>query len=113
MRLDPLPPVGLLSCNGALTCGNAVSAAAHLNTKTSLRHPRVSFFMPKENHMPYTGGYPRASEVKVARARWDFSVDGGAVGDILIGSTGQIPSGAYITGGFVQVDTVVTGGASA
>lgn len=62
--------------------------------------------------MPYTGGYPTPS-LKVARARWDFSVDGGAVGDIAIGSTGQIPAGAYIVGGYAQVDTAVTGGGSA
>ena len=63
--------------------------------------------------MPYTGGFPRASEVKCARARWDFSVDGGAVGAISIGPTGQIPAGAYITHGFAEVDTAVTGGGSA
>lgn len=62
--------------------------------------------------MPYTGGFPRASEVKVARGRYDFAVDGGAVGAIVISSTGQIPAGAYITGGFVQVDTAVTSGGS-
>lgn len=62
--------------------------------------------------MPYTGGFPNPP-VKCARARWDFSVDGGATGDISIGPTGQIPSGAYITHGFVEVDTAVTGGASA
>lgn len=62
--------------------------------------------------MPYTGGYPNP-DIKTARARYDFSVDGGAVGDIAIGPTGQIPAGAYITGGFVEVDTAVTGGGSA
>lgn len=59
--------------------------------------------------MPYTGGYPRASDIKVARGRYDFSVDGGAAGDITISSTGIIPSGAYIVGGFMQVDTIVAG----
>ncbi|GIH07414.1 hypothetical protein Rhe02_54810 [Rhizocola hellebori] len=61
--------------------------------------------------MPYTGGFPNPA-VKSARARWDFSVDGGAVGAISIGSTGQIPAGAYITHGFVEVDTAVTSSAS-
>lgn len=61
--------------------------------------------------MPYTGGYPTLTP-KVARARYDFSVDGGATGDIAIASS-TIPAGAYIVGGFAQVDTAVTGGASA
>lgn len=62
--------------------------------------------------MPYTGGYPNPP-VRCARARYDFPVDGGATGDIVIGPVGQIPAGAYITHGFVEVDTTVTGGASA
>lgn len=57
--------------------------------------------------MPYTGGYPQAP-VRVVRARYDFAVDGGAVGDIVI-SAGTVPAGAYITSGFVEVDTAVTG----
>lgn len=61
--------------------------------------------------MPYTGGFPRASEIKVIRGRYDFSVDGGAVGDINI-SAEQIPANAYILRGFVQVDTAVTSGGS-
>lgn len=62
--------------------------------------------------MPYTGGYPTLTP-KVARARYDFSVDGGAIGDISISSSSLIPAGAYIVGGYAQVDTAVTGGASA
>lgn len=62
--------------------------------------------------MPYTGGFPRASSVKVIRGRYDFSVDGGATGDIII-SADQIPAGAYITHGFMQVDTAVTGASAA
>jgi hypothetical protein len=61
--------------------------------------------------MPYTGGFPNPP-FRTARARYDFSVDGGATGAISIGPTGQIPSGAVITGGFVQVDTAVTSGGS-
>lgn len=61
--------------------------------------------------MAYTGGYPQ-SPVRVARARYDFAVDGGAVGDITISSAGLIPAGAYITGGLVEVDTAVTSGGS-
>ncbi|MER7002213.1 hypothetical protein ABT297_04080 [Dactylosporangium sp. NPDC000555] len=61
--------------------------------------------------MSYKGGFPRASEVKAIRARYDFSVEGGAVGDIVI-SAEQIPAGAYITHGFVEVDTAPTSSAS-
>jgi hypothetical protein len=63
--------------------------------------------------MPYTGGYPQASDQKVARGRYDFAVDGGAVGDIDLTSSAQIPAGAYITHGFVEVDTAVTSGGAA
>lgn len=58
--------------------------------------------------MPYTGGYPQVP-VRVVRARYDFAADGGAIGDITISSTGVLPAGAYITSGFVEVDTAVTG----
>lgn len=58
--------------------------------------------------MPYTGGYP-TPPIKAVRGRYDFSVDGGAAGDITISSTGVIPAGAYIVGGFMQVDTIVAG----
>lgn len=61
--------------------------------------------------MPYTGGFPNPA-LKCARARYDFSIDGGAVGAISIGATGQIPAGAYITHGFVEVDTAATSGGS-
>jgi len=61
--------------------------------------------------MPYTGGYPNPA-VKSVRARYDFSVDGGAVGAIVISSTGVIPAGAYITHGFVEVDIACTSSAS-
>lgn len=63
--------------------------------------------------MPYSGGFPRASEYKAIRGRYDFSVDGGAVSDIVISATGQIPAGAYITHGFIETDTALTSGGSA
>ncbi|MEV7611318.1 hypothetical protein AB0N61_17670, partial [Microbacterium sp. NPDC089320] len=62
--------------------------------------------------MPYTGGYPTSS-VQVVRARYDFAVDGGAVGDIDLTKSPVIPAGAVILGGFVEVDTAVTSGGSA
>jgi len=59
--------------------------------------------------MPYTGGYPRATELKAVRGRYDFAVDGGAVGDIDLTSLAQIPANAVVLGGFVEVDTAVVG----
>ncbi|MEV4096962.1 hypothetical protein [Streptosporangium saharense] len=63
--------------------------------------------------MPYRGGYPRATEVKVVRGRYDFSVDGGAVGDIDLTYDAQIPANAIVLGGFVEVDAAPTSGGSA
>ena len=62
--------------------------------------------------MAYTGGFPHATEMKAIRGRYDFSVDGGAVGDIEL-SAEEIPAGAVILGGFVEVDTAVTGNTNA
>lgn len=62
--------------------------------------------------MPYTGGFPRASEVKAVRARYDFAVDGGAVGDIELASE-AIPPNALVLGGVLEVDTALTSGGSA
>ncbi|MER7126753.1 hypothetical protein [Micrococcus luteus] len=61
----------------------------------------------------YQGGYPRATNVYVVRGRYDFSVDGGAVGDIDLTPTGQIPANAVVLGGFVEVDAALTSGGSA
>ena len=48
--------------------------------------------------------------VSAVRARYDFAVDGGAVGTIaLVGAT-VIPSGAVVLGGFVDVITPPTSG---
>lgn len=59
--------------------------------------------------MAYKGGYPRAADIKSIRGRWDFAVDGGAIGAIVT-TAEKIPAGAYILGGFVEVDTAVTSG---
>ncbi len=61
--------------------------------------------------MPYSGGYT-APGVKSVRGRYDFAVDGGAVGDIDLTSA-SIPANAVVLGGFVEVDTVPTSGGSA
>jgi hypothetical protein len=62
--------------------------------------------------MPYTGGYPSGTGIKFVRGRYDFAVDGGAVGTIAI-TAEKIPANAIILGGLVEVDTAVTSGGSA
>lgn len=59
--------------------------------------------------MPYTGGYPQATDLKIARGRYDFAVDGGAIGDIDLTRDAQIPVNSIILGGFVEVDTAIVG----
>jgi len=57
--------------------------------------------------MSYTG-FPDVP-MKVARARYNFAVDGGAIGAIDLLPTPSIPAGSYIVGGFMEVDTIVAG----
>lgn len=63
--------------------------------------------------MPYTGGFPEGGGLRIVRARYDFSVDAGAVGSIDLMRDADIPSGAVILGGFVEVLTVPTSGGAA
>lgn len=63
--------------------------------------------------MPYRGGFPRATPMYTVRGRYDFAVDGGAVGDIDLTSTAMIPVNAVILGGFIEVDTALNSGGSA
>ena len=62
--------------------------------------------------MAYKGGFPRLN-LKAVRARYEFAVDGGAQGTIAISGSDKIPTGAYILGGFAEVDTVPTSGGAA
>lgn len=62
--------------------------------------------------MPYSGGYS-TMPMKSVRARYDFAVDGGAVGDIDLTKTAAIPANSVILGGFVEVDVVPTSGGAA
>src|SRR5690606_27834163 len=62
--------------------------------------------------MAYEGGYPRATAIQVIRGRYDFAVDGGAVGDIELASE-AIPAHALVLGGVLEVDTALTSGGSA
>jgi hypothetical protein len=62
--------------------------------------------------MPYTGGWPEGTGTKWMRGRYDFAVDGGAISSITI-SAENIPAGAIILGGVVEVDTAVTSGGAA
>ncbi len=51
--------------------------------------------------------------MQTARARYDFAVDGGAVGDIDLTAAGALPANAVVITGFIEVDTVPTSGGSA
>lgn len=62
--------------------------------------------------MAYTGGFSGLA-LQSVRGRYDFSVDGGAVGDIDLTRTAVIPANAVILGGYVEVDTVPTSGGAA
>lgn len=66
--------------------------------------------------MPVIEGTTR---LKSVQGEYDFAVDGGAVSTITLrGPSGsslanEIPSGAVIEGGYVEVDTALTSGGSA
>lgn len=49
----------------------------------------------------------------VARGRYDFAADGGAVGAINLIGSADIPSGAVVLGGYVDVLTALTSGGAA
>jgi hypothetical protein len=64
--------------------------------------------------MPYTGGFPElgkegkgAGGLQAVRGAYDFAVDGGAVGAVDLTRDAQIPAGAVILGGFIDVSTAV------
>lgn len=59
--------------------------------------------------MPYKGGYPAGTALKWHRSRYDFAVDGGGVGTIVI-SAEKLPANAIVLGGVVEVDTPPTSG---
>lgn len=62
--------------------------------------------------MPYTGGYPSGG-MKWARGRYDFAVDGGAIGTIDLTAAAAVPANAVVLTGFIEVDTALTSGGSA
>lgn len=55
--------------------------------------------------------------LKTYSGEYDFAVDGGAIGTIVLrasqGSQGDLPVGAIVEGGFIEVDTGFTTGSSA
>lgn len=63
--------------------------------------------------MPYKGPFPTVPGIYTVRGQYDFSVDGGAVGDIDLTRNADIPANAVILGGFAEVDTVPTSGGAA
>lgn len=62
--------------------------------------------------MAYTGGFPEGTGTKWLRGRYDFAVDGGAIGAITV-SAEKIPANAIVLGGLVEVDVAVTSGGAA
>lgn len=58
------------------------------------------------------------TRLKEASGEYDFAVDGGAVGAITLRSAGgaslgsELPAGSVITGGYIEVDTLVTSASS-
>lgn len=54
-----------------------------------------------------------ARGLSVARGDYSFAVDGGAVGTIALMGATNIPSGATILGGWLEVTTVPTSGGAA
>lgn len=59
--------------------------------------------------MAYSGGFPEGTGTKWIRARYDFAVDGGGIGTIVV-TAEKIPPNAIILGGLVEVDTPPTSG---
>jgi hypothetical protein len=53
------------------------------------------------------------TRIKIAKAKWDFAKDGGAISTIVPKISATIPKGAVIKDVKVKVNTIVTGGASA
>src|SRR3954470_638847 len=57
------------------------------------------------------------TNLKTAVGEYDFAVDGGAVGTIVLRSGNSlgnnIPNGSVIISGYIEVDTVVTSGGAA
>jgi hypothetical protein len=58
-----------------------------------------------------------ASGWKVAVGEYDFAVDGGAIGTLVLrgggAAGGSIPNGAVILGGYIEIDTLFTTGSGA
>lgn len=53
-----------------------------------------------------TGVFPGGGNERTVICAWDFAVQGGAVSNIVIG---KLPNGAVVTGGWLDVETIVVG----
>lgn len=67
--------------------------------------------MPVVQTQQLEGGPNPRSKIYVGE--YNFAQDGGAVGTIALTGALGIPSGAFIVGGFIQVDTALTSGGAA
>src|SRR5262245_66078446 len=56
-----------------------------------------------------TGVFAGGSSTRTLFLEYDFAVDGGAVSSIVLGN---VPAGTWIRGGFMNVETALTGGAA-
>jgi hypothetical protein len=68
--------------------------------------------MAKQKGTGKVGSTRFDGRVKVARARFDFAVDGGAVGDITLRGD-SLPAGAIVLNAYTDVTTAPTSGGSA
>jgi len=59
------------------------------------------------------GSVGRVGGRNIALAEYDFAIDGGVVGDIVLRGDSDLPSGAIIVDAGINVETPVTGGGSA
>lgn len=65
-----------------------------------------------------TSAIPGGTNLKTVQAEYDFAVDGGAVGTIVLRQSGStlpniIPAGGVILGGYIEVLTTATSGGAA
>ena len=62
---------------------------------------------------PDSGALTGGSNLRIARATYDFAVDGGAQGAINLLPAAEIPDNAIVMGGWLEVETVPTSGGAA
>lgn len=87
------------------TYTDTVTGNCYINTGTKAS-PTWLVYNPGNTYISGTG------QVSLAKATYDFSVDGGAISTITFATNATIPSGAIILGGIIDVLTPGTTSAS-